>query len=184
MKYSFAPIGSRFGRLVVVSELPRRIAPNGISLRMWQCKCDCGKMTAVSTSSISGARHVKSCGCLIGDRARERCTKHGFAASRGKRMPEYIAWMNMRKRCSVSEGHRDYQYWAGRGIKVCERWQNFSTFFADMGSRPSKKHSIDRINNDGHYEPENCRWATPLQQNRNRRCVLKKSGTGQLSSIL
>ncbi len=170
MKSSFNPIGKTFGRLRVVAELPRRIGPSGVSLRMWECRCECGNITAVATAQICGKRPSRSCGCLIKDRTRERCSTHGFAA-RNKRPPEYIAWKAMRLRCSAKEGHPDYPYWAARGITVCERWDDFAAFIADMGPKPSKTHSLDRIDVDGHYCPENCRWATPEQQSQNRRCV-------------
>jgi hypothetical protein len=82
---------------------------------------------------------------------------------------EYRAWHNMKQRC-LSPGHPKYRLWGGRGITVCERWRNsFAAFLADMGDRPSPHHSIDRIDDDGHYEPGNVRWATASEQRRNRR---------------
>lgn len=94
----------------------------------------------------------------------------------GKWTPEYSAWVNMRGRCNNVRG-QDYHCYGGRGIKVCERWiESFENFFADMGPRPPGKHSIDRINNDGNYEPGNCRWATRAQQNYNKRGVLFVGG--------
>ncbi|HUB09426.1 MAG TPA: hypothetical protein VMB50_20650 [Myxococcales bacterium] len=92
---------------------------------------------------------------------------HGEAAH-GHRTPEWCAWREMRYRCQTPTA-RAYPQYGGRGIKVCERWQVFENFLADMGRRPSPRHSLDRIDNDGNYEPGNCRWATSLEQNRNRR---------------
>lgn len=168
---TFDPIGKRFGRLAVVAELPRRLSPRGVSLRMWKCRCDCGNVTQVATAQICGKRPSKSCGCLIVDVTRKRSTVHGHG-SRKNRTPEYVAWKAMRRRCSVPPDHPDYPYWAGRGIKVCERWSTFTYFLSDMGPKPSPAHSLDRIDVDGGYSPDNCRWATQIEQGRNRRCVI------------
>jgi len=81
---------------------------------------------------------------------------------------EYISWFNMKQRCQNPK-HPRFKDWGARGIRVCDRWQTFSNFFEDMGKKPSKTHSIDRINNDGNYEPTNCRWATKSEQSKNRK---------------
>lgn len=86
----------------------------------------------------------------------------------GKLTPEYISWVHMRGRCNRPSAH-NYRYYGGRGIRVCERWDEFSNFFADMGPRPSVKHTLDRIEVNGNYEPTNCRWATQITQVRNSR---------------
>lgn len=93
--------------------------------------------------------------------------RHG-ASRRGRRTPEYSVWAGMRRRCETPSV-KSYPDYGGRGIRVCERWNDFATFLHDMGPRPSRDHSIDRINNDGNYEPDNCRWATRCEQNRNQR---------------
>ena len=93
--------------------------------------------------------------------------KHGQAKN-GDRSPEYNCWLNMKQRCQ-NPSHPRYKDWGGRGIKVCNRWQDFRNFFTDMGKKPGPEYTIDRIDNDGNYEPGNCHWVTLQQQYDNRR---------------
>lgn len=82
--------------------------------------------------------------------------------------PEYVSWRHMKQRCT-NPRRKEYPHYGGRGISVCERWQTFANFIADMGLRPGPKYTLDRVNNEGNYEPDNCRWATRTEQSRNRR---------------
>jgi hypothetical protein len=116
---------------------------------------------------------VTSCGCV----QREKVTRHGRTGT-----VEHDAWQNMLYRCNTVTS-ASYENYGGRGITVCERWQTFENFFADMGERPSARHSIDRIDNDRGYEPGNCRWATVAQQGRNRRTCHTLEFNGRSRSI-
>ena len=132
------------------------------------CLCTCGNITVVYVSNL-GRGHTESCGCLHSEKITQKFHRHGCSG----KTDEYITWASMQGRCGNPNNQKYYRY-GGRGIRVCDRWQEpngqgFINFLADMGHRPSKKHSIDRIDNDGHYEPSNCKWNTNSNQARNRR---------------
>lgn len=150
-------IGAVFGRLCVVSK------DTG---KFWNCVCACGKEARVVLHKLTTG-HTRSCGCLLVERRGQDSITHGAAI--GGRTKEYSIWTKMRDRCKPGTGKKSRENYAGRGITVCERWQSFENFLADMGPCPSPKHSIDRIDNEGNYEPGNCRWATMTEQGRNKR---------------
>ena len=153
--------GQVFDRLTVISFV-------GIEdqQRMWLCLCRCGATTIISTRKLRAGRK-RSCGCIRKEQLVARNSSHGATGT-----SEHTIWLLMRNRCSNPKNKRWARY-GGRGIKVCPEWQDdFSRFLADVGSRPSPLHSIDRINNDGNYEPGNVRWATKREQVRNSTATL------------
>ena len=169
--------GQRFGRLTVVERAGS--APAGRPL--WNCRCACGGAVVVVGANLKNG-NTRSCGCLRAEECgktgartaaansragTEKRVKHGHARA-VNRHPLYSTWNSMKDRCRNPRNPK-YRLYGGRGIRVCSRWEDFVAFLADMGTKPSPKHSIDRIDNDGNYEPGNVRWATPHQQNRNRR---------------
>jgi hypothetical protein len=150
--------GQRFDKLVV-TEFAGYSNSNGHA--RWQCHCDCGKTTIVYAKYLL-IGDTSSCGC--------KTLKHGYG-SNGKEHYLYRTWARMRERCN-NPAHKFFKYYGGRGINVCDRWNDFAIFLADIltsiGERPPG-HTLDRIDNDDNYNPGNVRWATPKQQAQNRR---------------
>lgn len=134
------------------------------------CRCVCGReLSRFKDSLISGKS--KSCGCRKSALVSARLTKHGHSRKGGTR--EFRAWTKMKRRC-LNENHSAHEYYGNRGIEVCERWKrSFEAFLEDMGPCPDG-HTLDRKDNEGHYEPGNCRWATKSEQRRNRRFLGRK----------
>lgn len=149
--------GKKFGRLVAVRPSGKRGR-----MTMWLCKCDCGKEHIARGTHLTTGR-IKSCGCFQDECRIKTHTTHGRTHT-----AEYRAWRLMIGRC-LDPKNNGFKYYGERGIKICSRWMDFENFFADMGLKPSSRHSLDRKNCNGNYEPDNCRWATAVEQQNNKR---------------
>ena len=160
--------GKKFRRLTVIF----RVGSDGHRSPTWSCLCECGNTTIVASRHLVSEDGTGSCGCI----RNEAKSTHGQRLSKNKRTKEYKTWTSIKQRCYNPKTIGFHNY-GGRGIRVCDRWLNsFENFFADMGCAPSPKHSIDRFpDNDGNYEPSNCRWATHKEQQNNTRKTKLKS---------
>lgn len=148
-------IGNKFGKYLVLSVNNDKSFSKDLS---YMCQCDCGNKKIVRGISL---RNGSSSQCK--DCHSSYLIKHGLA-----HIPEYRVWKGMKARC-FNKNNKNYHHYGGRGIVVCDKWLNFQFFIEDMGLRPEKKLQIDRINNNGNYEPGNCRWTTSSINMRNRR---------------
>ena len=153
--------GQVFGRLTVI-----RRAGSRAGRVTWACMCECGSTVEVVSHALTSG-HTKSCGCWKDERNRGTPVKHGHARRGASLTPTYKTWQNMMTRC-YNQKVKSFKDYGERGIKVCNGWHIFENFLADMGERP-KGTTLDRVDNNGDYTPDNCRWATKLTQARNTR---------------
>jgi hypothetical protein len=154
----------KFNRLTVI----KLAGKNNFGKTILLCMCDCGNKSFVTTGSLRGG-HTKSCGCLRVEVVSKKNITHG--ETKGRKVPRlYTAWVNMRERCS-NQKNIHYTNYGGRGINVCKKWVNSYINFSQWARRNGYKENLtlDRINNSKGYSPENCRWITPHEQNRNQR---------------
>lgn len=167
-------VGGRYGRFVVLSEFHKITSRRN---RLWcHCLCDCGTAFDVRSACVVGGQ--ESCGCIVAELSSARARKHGMAET-----STYRAWLALRGRCNNPNTH-GYKWYGGKGIRVCERWESsFAAFLSDMGERPSRRHSVDRLDGNKGYEPSNCRWATELEQGRNRSNVIRVEWMGRTVAL-
>lgn len=164
--------GDRFGRLVVVNGTNCSTTKHPKYL----CLCDCGATKEIRKGGLFRG-DTSSCGCFRIESATRNSTKHGKHG-----LPEYKVWKSMNDRIA-NPNNKHWNRYGGRGISICDRWRDFDNFITDMGQRPTPKHQIDRINNDGNYEPSNCRWVTKTENMRNTSLCVEFKYKGQSKTL-
>ena len=175
--------GLKIGRLTVL-DFHHKGGKDGRTY-YYSCKCDCGTLCVKSSSYLLRSdKYVphKSCGCWHKELSKSASTKHSHGSRTDK---TYKTWVEMKLRCENPNNHA-FSYYGGRGIKVCDRWKGeygFENFLADMGEKPGNEYSIDRIDVNGDYSPENCRWATYKEQCNNRRSNIYITYNGKTQTL-
>lgn len=159
-------VGEKYGRLIVIS-FDKKIIKNKNYRYYWICKCDCGKEKSVCSSNLLN-KHTLSCGCFKKEQIIKANVIHGKMLDSRKHINEFNSWKNMVSRCTNLNNNRYYMYGA-KGITICDEWlKDFHNFLKDMGIKPDKTYSIDRIDGAKGYYKDNCRWATSKEQANNR----------------
>jgi hypothetical protein len=166
--------GQQFGRLTVIE----RRENNRHGKTMWRCQCACGASDFIVLANSLTAGRTLSCGCIQLEQLTKRNVGHNLS-----KHPLYPIWLGMMQRCHNPRS-KPYVYYGSRGITVCERWHSVENFIADIAPRPSAKHTLDRINNDRGYSPDNCRWATRSEQRDNQRPLSHQRGQHRTNRII
>ena len=168
--------GDKYGRLTLISEVDPRVG-RARNFRRWLCRCECGVEKTVALTNLRKG-NTRSCGCMQSELAAAKFRVHGMVG-----VPGYSTWKGMVARCCDPQ-NAAYPSYGGRGIRVHDEWRNdVRAFIRDVGERPGPGYSLDRINNDGNYEPGNVRWATAKEQQRNRRCNVMVSYEGEMMTL-
>jgi hypothetical protein len=165
--------GKRFGMLLVCS----LAHSSNTGSAQWLCLCDCGRTKIITANNLVRGK-AKSCGCETVNFRAEKCRKHGQTRYKGKYSGAYSSWAAMKQRCE-NKNHKQWLDYGGRGITICKEWSDFQKFYADMGDRPEGM-SLDRVDFNLGYSPDNCRWATAKMQTSNRRKKVKNRDVASL----
>lgn len=177
--------GQVYSRLTVLSEAEPKRTPCGSVKRRWLCRCACGVLRVVMAGDLRSGKTL-SCGCLQSEWSRSKLLANPMRQTTPPKhnwlRPEYGVWCAMRTRCT-NPNFKDFKNYGGRGITICPEWDSFETFLSDVGERPSDKHSLDRIDNNGNYEPGNVRWADRTTQVNNRRVTVWLEWDGERKTL-